>query len=164
MRLHTEIYPNLKSISELLKMYTKSLDSFILSSRNNWVSCNQTLGCLCLYGDNRVPRAQPRINAYEILLQHDWLIFFSWHNRFADTHSYLQLSYQITDHLLAAVIIDSEFSSFEVGLQLNASAYLFTFPDMYLMVKSNCASWLAYLISVAPSQAVYKWLVDYCRI
>ena len=29
MHLHTEIYPNLKSISELFKMYIKSLDSFI---------------------------------------------------------------------------------------------------------------------------------------
>ena len=28
--------------------------------------------------------------------------FFSRHNRFAETHSYLQLSYQITDRLLAA--------------------------------------------------------------
>ena len=29
----------------------------------NWVSCNQTLGCLRLYGDSRVSRAQPRIIA-----------------------------------------------------------------------------------------------------
>ena len=35
MHLHTEIYPNLKSISELFKMYMKSLDSFILASRDN---------------------------------------------------------------------------------------------------------------------------------
>ena len=42
----------------------------------NWVSCNKTLGCLRLYGDSRVSRAQPRINAYEILLQHDWLGVF----------------------------------------------------------------------------------------
>ena len=28
--------------SELFKMYMKSLDSFILASRDNWVSCNQT--------------------------------------------------------------------------------------------------------------------------
>ena len=102
MHLHTEIYPNLKSISELLKKNTKSLDSFILASHVNRVSCNQTLGCLRLYGDSRVSRAQPRINAYEIFLQHDWLLFFSRHNRFAETHSYLQLSYQITDRLLAA--------------------------------------------------------------
>ena len=32
MLLQTEIYPNLKSISELYKMYMKSLDSFILES------------------------------------------------------------------------------------------------------------------------------------
>ena len=64
MHLHTEIFPNLKSISELFKIYMKSLDTFILASRDNWVSCNQTLGCLHLYGDIRVSRAQPRINAY----------------------------------------------------------------------------------------------------
>ena len=102
MHLHTEIYPNLKSISELFKMYLLSLDIFILASRDNWVSCNQTLGSLRLYGDNRVSRAQSRINAYEILLQLDWLLFFSIHNRFAETHSHLQLSYHITDCLLAA--------------------------------------------------------------
>ena len=33
MHLHTEIYPNQKSISELFKMYMKSLDSFLLASR-----------------------------------------------------------------------------------------------------------------------------------
>ena len=71
----TNYLPNLKSISELIKMYMKSLDSFILSSRNNWVSCNQTLGCLRLYGDNRVSRAQLSINVYEILVQHHRLLF-----------------------------------------------------------------------------------------
>ena len=74
----------------------------ILASRDNGVSCNQALGCLRLYGDSRVSRAQPRINTYEILLQHDWLLFFSRHNRFAETHTYLKLSYHITDRLLAA--------------------------------------------------------------
>ena len=58
--------PESKSISELFKMYMKSLDSFILASRNNKVSCNQTLGCLRLYGESRVSRAQPRINASDI--------------------------------------------------------------------------------------------------
>ena len=76
MHLNTEIYPNLKSISVLFKMYMKSLDSFI-ASRDNGVSCNQTFGCLRFYGDSRVSQAQPRINAYEILLQHDWVLFFS---------------------------------------------------------------------------------------
>ena len=88
MHLHTEIYLNLKSISELFKMYINSLDSFILASRDNGVSSNQTLSCLRLYGDSRVSRAQPRINAYEILVQHDWLLFFSRHNRFTETHSH----------------------------------------------------------------------------
>ena len=83
------------------KMYMNSLDSYILASRDNGVSCNQTLGCLRLYGESRVSRAQPRINAYEILLQHDWLLFFYRHNRFAETHSHLQLWY-LTDRLLAA--------------------------------------------------------------
>ena len=76
MHLHTEIYPNLKRISEFFKMYMKSLKSFILAPRDNRVSCNQTLGCLRLYGDSRVSRVQPRINAFEILLQHNWLLFF----------------------------------------------------------------------------------------
>ena len=75
-------------------MYMKSLDSF--ESRAT------TLGCLRLYGDSRVSQTQPRINAYEILLQHDWLFVFSRQNRFAETHSLLQLSYHITDRLLAA--------------------------------------------------------------
>ena len=63
MHLHTEIYPNLKSISELFKMYMKSLESFMLASSDNGVSCNQTLDCLRLYGDSRVSRVQPRINS-----------------------------------------------------------------------------------------------------
>ena len=83
-------------------MYMKSLDSYILASCDNGVSCNQTLGCLPLYGESRVSRAQPRIIAYEILLQHDRLLFFYRHNRFAETHCHLQLSYHITDRLLAA--------------------------------------------------------------
>ena len=72
--------------------------SFILTLHVNRVSCNQTLGCLRLYGDSWVSGVQPRINAYEILLQHDWLLFFSRHNRFAETHSYLQLSSRATRH------------------------------------------------------------------
>ena len=97
MHLHTDIYPNLKIISELFKMYMKSLDSFILESRDNWVSCNHTLGCLRLYGDSRVSRAQPRINAYKILLQHDWLLFF-----LDIIGSQKQIATYNTDRLLAA--------------------------------------------------------------
>ena len=55
---------------------------------------------LRLYGDSRVSRAQLRIKFNEILLQHDWLLMFSRQNRFAETHSHLQLSYHITDRLL----------------------------------------------------------------
>ena len=92
MHLHSEIYPNLKSISDLFKMYMKSIDSLyhaIIESR----AIMQTFGCLRLYGDSRVSRAQSRINAYQRLLLHDWLFIFSTHNRFAETHSHLQLSY-----------------------------------------------------------------------
>ena len=100
MHLHRNLPESEKYIWIIQKL--KSLDSFILTSRDNWVSCNQTLGCLRLYGDSRVSQTQPRINAYEILLQHDWLLVFSRQNRFAETHSHLQLSYHITDRLLAA--------------------------------------------------------------
>ena len=90
--IHTENYPNLKSISESFKMYIMSRFFYTIESR----------ATIRLYGDSRVSRAQPRINAYEILLQHDWLFIFSRHNRLAETHSHLQLSYHITDRLLAA--------------------------------------------------------------
>ena len=119
IHVHTEIYPNLKNISELFKMYTKSLNSFILASRDNGVSCSQTLGCLRLYGDIRVSRSQSRINAYEILLQHDWLLFFSRHNRVAETHRHLQLSYHITDRLLAAGNKSGILFNFLFGQMLN---------------------------------------------
>ena len=54
MHLHTEIYSNLKSISKLFKMNMKSLDSFILASGDNGVSCNQHSAVSGLYGDSRV--------------------------------------------------------------------------------------------------------------
>ena len=57
-------------------------------------------GYLRLFGDSRVSRAQPDINAYEILLQLHDRIFLD--NSFAETHSHLKLSYHITDRLLAA--------------------------------------------------------------
>ena len=102
MHLHTEIYPNLKSISELFKMYMKSLDSFILASRDNWVSCNQTLGCLRF---TEIVEFLERSLASMLMRYCCSMIgcyFFSRHNRFAETHSHLQLSYHITDRLLAA--------------------------------------------------------------
>ena len=85
-----------------MKKSEKSRFFYISITRQLSLYCNQTLGCLRLYGDSRVSRAQPGINAYEILLQRDWLLFFSRHNRFAETHSHLQPSYHITDSLLAA--------------------------------------------------------------
>ena len=94
MHLHTAIYPNLKSIFELFKIYMDNLYSFIFALRDN--------GCLRLYGDSRVSREQPCINAYEILLRHAWLLFYSRHNKFAETHSHINLSYHITDRLLTA--------------------------------------------------------------
>ena len=74
MHLHRNLPESEKYIWIIQNL--KSRDSFILASRDNWVSCNQKLGYLRLNGDSRVSRAQPRINAYEILLQHDWLLFF----------------------------------------------------------------------------------------
>ena len=85
--------PNLKSISELFKMYMKSLDSHaIIESR---ATRHSTVSAF-------TETVESRINPYEILLQHDWLLVFSRQNRFAETHSHLQLSYHITDRLLAA--------------------------------------------------------------
>ena len=74
----------------------------VLASRDNWVSCNQTLGCLRLYGDSQVSRAQPRIKLMRYCCSMIGCYFFSKNNRLAETHSYFQLSYQITDRLLAA--------------------------------------------------------------
>ena len=42
MHLHIKIYPNLKSISELFKMYMKNLDFFILASRDNLMESRAT--------------------------------------------------------------------------------------------------------------------------
>ena len=42
MHLHTEIYPNLKSLSELFKIYMKSLDSFKLASRDTLMESRAT--------------------------------------------------------------------------------------------------------------------------
>ena len=55
--IYTEIYPNIWKVY-LNYSNLKNLDSFILASRDNWVSCNQTLGCLHLYGDRRVLHEQ----------------------------------------------------------------------------------------------------------
>ena len=99
MHLHTEIYPNLKCITELFKMYMKSLDYFILAPSDNWVSCNhvsaftETIEFLELSLASMLMRySYSKIGCY----------FFPRNNRFAETHSHLQLSYHITDRLLAA--------------------------------------------------------------
>ena len=59
----------------------KSLDSFIYISIKRLFSIVQPDIRLSppFNGDSRVSRAQPRNNAYEILLQHDWLLIFSRH-------------------------------------------------------------------------------------
>ena len=86
----------------IFKNVHESLDSFILASRDNWSRATRHSAVSAFTENSRVSWAQPRINAYEILLQHDWLLFFSRHNRFAETHSHLQLWYHITDRLLTA--------------------------------------------------------------
>ena len=104
MHLHTEIYPNLKSISELFKMYLKSLDRFFYISITRQLSRVQP--------DTRLSPPLRRQSSFSSAASHQclwdiaaaWLavIFFSRYNRFAETHSHLQLSYHITDRLLAA--------------------------------------------------------------
>ena len=76
----------------------KSLDSSIYKQH----AIIESRATRRLYGDSWVSRVQPRINSYEILLQHDWLLIFSRQNRFAETHSHLQLLYHITNRPLAA--------------------------------------------------------------
>ena len=88
--------PESEKLSELFKMYMKV--SILLYKHHAIIESRAAP----FDGDSRVSQVQPRINAHEILLQHDWLLFFSRHNRLAETLSYLQLSYQITDRLLAA--------------------------------------------------------------
>ena len=83
---------------------------FYISITRQWSLVQ--LGCLHLYGDSWVSRAQPRINDYEILLQHDWLLFFSRHNRFAETHSHFELSYHIRRPVISHVYMTSAWISF----------------------------------------------------
>ena len=93
----------------------------ILASRDNWVSRNQTLGCLRLYGESRVSQAQPRISAYEILLQYDWLLFFSRHSRIGSqkhTATY-------TDRLLAAGNNSGADSELTIGILASQDPPLF---------------------------------------
>ena len=94
MHLYTQKFTRIWKVYLNHSKWTLSLDSFI------WLSLVQP--------DTRLSpplRRQSSFSsdAYEILLQHDWLFIFSRHNRFAETHSHLQLSYHITDRLLAAV-------------------------------------------------------------
>ena len=96
MHLHVEIYPNLKSISELFKMYTKSLDSFILASRTMESRAARHSAVSVL-----TQTVEFLERSLASMLQHDWLLFFSRHNRFAEMHNHLQLSY-FSDRLLAA--------------------------------------------------------------
>ena len=70
MHLCTEIYPNLKiqnvhvQVSILLYKHHAIIES--PATRHTAVSA---------YGNSRVSPGQPHINAYEIFLQHDWLLF-----------------------------------------------------------------------------------------
>ena len=62
MHLHTEIYSNLKSTSELFKMYMKSLDSLILESPGN---------CL-VQPDTRLSPSLRRLSSFSSLAEtHD---------------------------------------------------------------------------------------------
>ena len=108
------------------------------------------LGCLRLYGDNRVSRAQPRINAYDVLLQHNWLLVFSWHDRFAETHSYLQLSYQITDRLLAA------------GNNTNMIFYDWHCSSSVPRPNSLWPESYRHAASIQPWNAMLYWLIIKC--
>ena len=123
LHLHTEIYPNLKSISELFKMYMKSLDSFILASRDNTGSRVQP--------DTRLSPPLRRQSSFSSTASHKclwdiaaaWLaVIFSRHNRFSETHSHLQLSYHITDRLLAA----GNKSSVQISCMLIRNMYIMT--------------------------------------
>ena len=101
MHLHTKIYPNLISISELFKMYMKSLDSFILApraTRHSTVSAfTETVEFLeCSLASMLMRYCCSMIGWFFLPL------LFSRHRRFAETNSYIQLSYQINDCLLAA--------------------------------------------------------------
>ena len=78
---HRNLPESEKFIWIIQNVHEKSRFFYISITRQfNGVSCNQTLGCLRLYGNSRVSPAQPRINAYEILLQDDcgwlWMIVF----------------------------------------------------------------------------------------
>ena len=137
MHLNTEIYPNLKSISELFKMYMESLDSFILASRDNWNSCNQTLGCLRLYGDSRVSRAQPRINAYEILLPHDF--------REKLDKCVIMLMYYLIRHLLF-VVYKTLFNILSINV---TSLEQISFQMEYTLQYLPCCKELGFYISKA---------------
>ena len=126
MHLHTEIYRIWKVYLNYSKC-TWKVSILLHKYHVQRASCNQTLGFLRLYGDSRVSRAQPCINAYEILLQHVWLLFFSRHNRFAETHSHLQLSYHITDRLLAAgnkYKLNFKYPSLKLGLLITINMQL----------------------------------------
>ena len=80
------------------------------SEKYTWIIQNVHEVSILLYIESRATRhsavsafTEPRINAFDIMLQHDWLLFFlDIVNRFAETHSHLQLSYHITDRLLVA--------------------------------------------------------------
>ena len=102
MHLHTEIYPNLKSISELFKMYMKRSRFFCI--------CITRLLSL-VQPHTRLSPPLRRQSSFSSAASHQCLwdiaaarlaVIFFRHNRFAETHSHLQLSYHITDRLLVA--------------------------------------------------------------
>ena len=105
MHLHTEIYPNLKSLSELFKMYMKSLDSFIVASRDNLMESHATRHSAVSAFMETVEFLQRSLVSMHMRYCCSMIgcyFFFSRHNRFAETRSHLALLYHITDRLLAA--------------------------------------------------------------
>ena len=80
-------------------MYKKSLDSYILASRDNYLVHS------AFSAFTETVEFLERSLASMLMRYFCSMIgcyFFSTHYRFAETHSHLQLSYHITDRLLAA--------------------------------------------------------------
>ena len=100
IHLHTEIYQNLKSISELFKMYMKV--SIILYKHHAIMeSCATIHSAVSAFTETSSFSSRASHQClWDIAVA--WLAVFSRHNEFAETHSHLQLSYHITDRLLGA--------------------------------------------------------------
>ena len=99
MHSHTEIFPNLKSISENVPE----------KPRFFYISITRQLSLV--QPDTQLSPSLRRQSSFSSAISHQCLgasmigCYFRHrhrHNRFAETHSHLQPSYHITDRLLAA--------------------------------------------------------------